>query len=65
MQAEIIAFQKEAAQVKDKETGEIKVIPVAIITLRSDVPSNLPVGKIVELSAVQDKKGPGRPKKEE
>ena len=63
MQAEIIAFQKEAAQVKDKETGEIKTIPVALITLRSDVPDLLPVGKIVEVSAVQEKKGPGRPPK--
>ena len=65
MQAEIIAFQKEAAQIKDPETGQVKVIPVAMITLRSDVPDVLPVGKIVELNVVETKKSPGRPKKGE
>ncbi len=60
MQAEIIGFEKQIVQmeVENKETKKPEVVnqPVAIITLRSDIPDMLPVGKIVELEVVKEKK---------
>ena len=60
MEAEIIGFEKQILQmqVEDKKTKEPKIVnqPVAIITLRSDIPDMLPVGKIVEIAVVKPKK---------
>ena len=60
MEAEIIGFEKQVLQmqVEDKKTKEPKIVnqPVAIITLRSDIPDMLPVGKIVEIAVVKPKK---------
>ena len=60
MEAEIIGFEKQIIQmqVEDEKTKESKVVnqPVAVITLRSDVPDMLPVGKIVEITVVKPKK---------
>ena len=60
MEAEIVGFEKQIIQmqVEDEKTKEPKVVnqPVAVITLRSDVPDMLPVGKIVEITVKQKKK---------
>ncbi len=60
MEAEIIGYEKQVLQiqVEDEETKKPKVVnqPVAVITLRSDVPDMLPVGKIVEITVVKPKK---------
>ena len=60
MVAEIVGFEKQIIQmqVEDEKTKEPKVVnqPVAVITLRSDVPDMLPVGKIVEITVKQKKK---------
>ena len=60
MEAEIIGFEKQVLQmqVEDEKTKEPKVVnqPVAVITLRSDVPDMLPVGKIVEITVIKEKK---------
>jgi len=60
VEAEIIGFEKQVIQIRveDEVTKEPKIVnqPIAIITLRSDVPEMLPVGKIVELAVVKPKK---------
>ncbi len=63
MKAEIIAFEKQTVQAEqlNEETKKKEVvnIPVAMITLRADLPKNLPVGQIVELTVVKEKKEEG------
>ena len=59
MRAEIVGFSKEFVNVEvdDGKGGKVvESVPIAMITLRSDVPEVLPVGKIVELIVVKDKK---------
>ena len=60
MEAEIVGYEKQVLQiqVEDEETKKPKIVnqPVAVITLRSDVPDMLPVGKIVEITVVKPKK---------
>ena len=60
MEAEIVGYEKQVLQmqVEDKDTKQTKIVnqPVAVITLRSDVPDMLPVGKIVEITVVKPKK---------
>ena len=60
MEAQIIGFERQVIQteVENKETKkpEIKNMEIAIITLRSDVPDVLPVGRIVELTAKKEEK---------
>jgi ABC-type multidrug transport system fused ATPase/permease subunit len=59
VEAEIIGFEKQVIQmqVEDKETKALKIVnqPIAVITLRSDIPDMLPVGKIVELAVKKEK----------
>ena len=60
MEAEIIGYEKQVLQmqVEDEKTKEPKVVnqPVAVITLRSDVPDMLPVGKLVEITVKKEQK---------
>lgn len=60
MQAEIIGFEKQIIQMEkeDEKTKETKTVnePIAIITLRSNLPDMLPVGRIVEITVVKEKK---------
>lgn len=53
IEAEVIGFSKELVNVEelDEKSGEkvVRAVPVAVITLRCDVPDFLPVGKIVTL----------------
>lgn len=58
MEAEIIGFEKQMIRMEteNKETKKKEIVnqPIAVITLRSDVPDMLPVGKIVDV-AVKNK----------
>ena len=66
MEAEIIGFEKQFVEVADeKDKNKAKTVPIAILTLRSDLPDSLPVGKIVELSVVKEKEKPEETEEEE
>ena len=58
MKAEILAFEKKLVQVEVAKEGSKKPViearPVAIITLRSELPDILPVGKLVDLRAIKE-----------
>lgn len=58
MKAEIVGFSREVVnvEVENVKTKKIDMVQreIAIITLRSDIPEVLPVGKIVELTAEKE-----------
>lgn len=57
MECEIIGFEKQIMEVEvEGEDKKPKLIPqpIAIITLRSEIPDNLPIGKIVELTVKKE-----------
>ncbi len=66
MKAEIIGFEKQFVEIEDeKEKGKTKTVPIAILTLRSDLPDSLPIGQIIELSVVKEKEKPEETEEEE
>ena len=59
MKAEITAYKQEYIQqevTNDKGETQVQSVPVAVLTLVSEVPDTLPVGKIVEISVPKETK---------
>ena len=60
MKVEIIGYEKQVLpmEVMDEKTKKVEVVnqPIAVITLRSDIPKNLPVGQMVEVKVVKEEK---------
>ena len=56
MKAEILAFEKRFVQLEVEEDGKKKMVeqPFAIITLRSELPKSLPVGKTVDIIVTKE-----------